>query len=44
MKIEAEVDELDISSIKIGQAVRFTVEANSGATYSGVVEALHLIR
>jgi len=43
MKIEAEVDELDISSIKIGQAVRFTVEANSGATYSGVVEALHLI-
>lgn len=43
MEIEAEVDELDISSVKVGQAVRFTVEANSGATYSGVVGAIHLI-
>ena len=43
MKIEAEVDELDISSIKVGQAVRFTVEANPGTTYSGVVGAIHLI-
>ncbi len=43
MEIKAEVDELDIGSIKVGQAVRFTVEANSGKTYSGSVGTIRLV-
>ncbi|HUX14118.1 MAG TPA: efflux RND transporter periplasmic adaptor subunit [Spirochaetia bacterium] len=43
MEIEATVDELDISSIKPGQQVSFTVDANPGTTYSGKVKEIHLV-
>ncbi|HEY9594119.1 MAG TPA: efflux RND transporter periplasmic adaptor subunit [Spirochaetia bacterium] len=43
MEIKAQVDELDISSIKVGQAVRFTVEANPGVTYDGTVSQIRLV-
>lgn len=43
MQIEAGVDELDIGSIKVGQAVRFTVEADTEQTYSGTVEQIRLV-
>lgn len=43
MQIEAEVDELDISSIKKGQAVRFTVEANPGVSFNGTVKEIRLV-
>jgi HlyD family secretion protein len=43
MQIKAEVDELDISSIKVGQEVRFTVEANPGETFSGSVKEIRLV-
>ncbi len=43
MQIKAEVDELDISSIKVGQAVRFSVEANPGVTYDGTVSQIRLV-
>ena len=43
MQIKAEVDELDISSIKVGQAVRFTVEASPGTTYDGTVSQIRLV-
>jgi HlyD family secretion protein len=43
MQIEAEVDELDISSIKAGQDVRFTVEANPGVTFNGTVKEIRLV-
>jgi HlyD family secretion protein len=43
MQIKAEVDELDISSIKAGQDVRFTVEANPGVTFSGTVKEVRLV-
>jgi HlyD family secretion protein len=43
MQIKAEVDELDISSIKVGQEVRFTVEANPGRTFSGAVKEIRLV-
>lgn len=43
MEIKAEVDELDIGSIKVGQAVRFTVEANPGKTYTGSVGTIRLV-
>ena len=43
MEIKAEVDELDIGSIKAGQAVRFTVEANPEKTYSGTVGTVRLV-
>ncbi len=43
MQIEAGVDELDIGSIKVGQAVRFTVEADTERTYSGTVEQIRLV-
>lgn len=42
MEIKAEVDELDIGSIKVGQTVRFTVEANPSKTYSGSVSTIRL--
>ena len=42
MQIEATVDEIDIASIVKGQAVRFTVEALSGKTFSGKVQTIHL--
>jgi HlyD family secretion protein len=43
MQIKAEVDELDISSIKTGQAVRFTVEADPGINFSGTVKEIRLV-
>lgn len=43
MQIEAEVDELDISSINKGQDVRFTVEANPGVTFNGTVKEIRLV-
>ena len=43
MEIKAVVDELDIGSIKSGQAVRFTVEANPEKTYSGTVGTIRLV-
>ncbi len=43
MEIEATVNELDISSIKSGQKVTFTVDANPGTTYSGTVKEIHLV-
>jgi HlyD family secretion protein len=43
MQIKAEVDELDISSIKVGQEVRFSVEANPGQTFSGSVKEIRLV-
>jgi len=43
MQIKAEVAELDISSIKVGQDVRFTVEANPGQTFSGQVKEIRLV-
>jgi HlyD family secretion protein len=43
MEIKATVDELDISSIKVGQDVRFTVEANPSITYQGKVHEIRLV-
>jgi HlyD family secretion protein len=43
MEIKAEVDELDIASIKVGQEVRFTVEANPSATHTGSVRQIRLV-
>jgi len=43
MQIKAEVDELDISSIKVGQEVRFSVEANAGETFTGSVKEIRLV-
>ncbi len=43
MEIQAEVDELDIPAVKVGQAVRFTIAAKSGVNYGGVVKEIHLI-
>lgn len=43
MEIKAEVDELDIGSVKVGQAVRFSVEANPGKQYSGTVGSIRLV-
>lgn len=43
MEIQAEVDELDISSIKVGQDVRFTVEAEPGLTFNGKVHEIRLV-
>lgn len=42
MEIKAEVDELDISSIQVAQAVRFTVEANPSKIYTGTVGTIRL--
>ena len=43
MEIKAEVDELDISSISVGQAVRFTVEAWPSQAFSGRVHQIRLV-
>lgn len=42
MQILASVDESDISSIREGQAVRFTVQANPNDTFTGTVRQLRL--
>jgi len=43
MEIKAEVDELDISSIKAGQKVTFTVEADPGVEFTGNVKEVRLV-
>lgn len=43
MRIEASVDELDIGSISVGQAVRFSVEADSTGSYEGSVRQIRLL-
>ncbi|MDR2246012.1 MAG: efflux RND transporter periplasmic adaptor subunit [Treponema sp.] len=43
MQIEAGVGELDISGIRKGQGVRFTLEALPGKPFSGVVETIRLM-
>ncbi len=43
VEIHASVDELDISSIKIGQAVRFTVDAYPEDQFSGSVRQVRLV-
>ncbi|PKL23992.1 MAG: hypothetical protein CVV47_12065 [Spirochaetae bacterium HGW-Spirochaetae-3] len=43
MQIEAEVDELDIGAIRVGQDVRFTVEADPGNAFTGAVKSIRLV-
>jgi len=43
MQIESWVGELDISSIKEGQEVRFTLESLPGKTFSGTVQSKRLM-
>jgi HlyD family secretion protein len=43
MEIKAEVDELDIGSIKTGQTVRFAVEAYPSVTLAGRVREIRLV-
>jgi HlyD family secretion protein len=43
MQIEAGVGELDISGIRKGQGVRFTLEALPGKNFSGTVETFRLM-
>jgi HlyD family secretion protein len=43
MEIDAEVDELDISGIAVGQAVHFSVEAYPSETFSGSVKEIRLL-
>lgn len=43
MEIKAEVDELDIGSVKVGQAVRFSIDSRPGLSYEGRVKAIHLV-
>ncbi len=43
MEIKAEVDELDIASIKPGQEVRFTAEAYPSVTFNGKVHQIRLV-
>ncbi len=42
MQIMADVDESDIGQIKVGQAVRFTVQAYPDETFRGVVRQIRL--
>jgi len=43
MQIDAQVDELDISGITVGQAVHFTVEAYPAEAFSGKVKEIRLV-
>jgi HlyD family secretion protein len=43
MQIEAQVGEMDITSLQKGQPVRFTLESLPGQTFSGVVETLRMV-
>jgi len=43
MEIDAQVDELDISGISVGQAVHFAVEAYPSETFSGSVKEIRLL-
>jgi HlyD family secretion protein len=42
MKLTATVDEADIGRVKVGEAVRFTVDAYEGRTFSGTVVQVRL--
>jgi HlyD family secretion protein len=42
MQVEADVDEADIGSVRVGQKVNFTVDAYSDDTFEGVVNQLRL--
>jgi len=43
MQIEAQVGELDITSLQKGQPVRFTLESLPGQTFTGRVETLRMV-
>jgi len=43
MQIEAMIGELDVTSIRKGQQVRFTLESLPGRRFSGVVETLRMV-
>jgi len=43
MQIEALVGELDITSLRKGQPVRFTLESLPGQTFNGMVETLRMV-
>ncbi|HTX71708.1 MAG TPA: efflux RND transporter periplasmic adaptor subunit [Rectinemataceae bacterium] len=43
MEIDAQVDELDISAIKAGQEVHFSVEAYPGEVFAGTVKSIRLL-
>ena len=43
MQIDAQVDELDISGITLGQEVHFAVEAYPGQTFTGTVKSIRLV-
>ena len=43
MEIEAAVDEMDISAVKLGQTARFTVEAYPDRAFTGTVRQIRLV-
>jgi len=43
MQIDAQVDELDISGITVGQEVHFAVEAYPSQTFTGTVKSIRLV-
>jgi len=43
MQIEASVSELDVTSIRQGQTVRFTLESMPGRNFSGEVQTLRMV-
>ena len=43
MQLEAKVDEADIGQVKVGQQVRFTVDAFPGETFQGTVRQIRLV-
>ena len=43
MQIEASVSELDVTSIRQGQSVRFTLESMPGRNFSGEVQMLRMV-
>ncbi|MDR2058234.1 MAG: efflux RND transporter periplasmic adaptor subunit [Dysgonamonadaceae bacterium] len=42
MQVEADVDEADIGHVRLGQPVRFTVDAYSDDTFDGIVNQIRL--
>jgi HlyD family secretion protein len=42
MQVEADVDEADIGQVRLGQTVRFTVDAYSDDTFSGTVNQIRM--
>ena len=43
MQIKASVDELDITNVKVGQPVRFTVQSDPATSYPGTVREIHQV-